>query len=312
MENQMKVCIYRLLLALMIIAGLQRGAVADEPAPLKVLTTLSTFKSLVEEVGGEYVEVTAIAPPQFNAHFIEPRPSDVLRLKRADLFVHGGLDLEAWRSPLVQAAARRDIMPGGPLELDLSRGVNLLQVPREPVSRVQGDIHLYGNPHYWQSPANALVMADAIAKKLGELQPTRAAYFTQRANEFRRKLEVKMISWQTSSKSAQVQKLVGYHNEWVYLTSFLGVEMKEFIEPKPGIPPSPRHLDHVERYIKENQVKVIAQATFYPDRAANLLADRTGANVAKLCQNVQELPECSDYIATLDYNVQTLLKTGRE
>lgn len=121
---------------------------------LKVLTTLSSFAAIAKEVGQDNVAVDWIAAPKFNPHFIEPKPSDVLRLKRCDLFVHGGLDLEAWRGPLVDAAARVDIRDAGPRQLDLSSVVNILNVPEGVISRAQGDIHLFGNPHYWLDPRN--------------------------------------------------------------------------------------------------------------------------------------------------------------
>jgi len=153
-------------------------------APLKVVTTLSTFADLVKNIGGEHVEVSYVASPKFNPHFIEPKPSDVLKVKRADLFVHAGLDLELWRWPLVEAAGNREVMPGGSRELDLSRGVILLEVPDRSLSRSEGDIHLYGNPHYWLDPNNAKTMAESISKKLSEIDPVHASEFEKNLENF--------------------------------------------------------------------------------------------------------------------------------
>ncbi|MBI4227822.1 MAG: zinc ABC transporter substrate-binding protein, partial [Candidatus Omnitrophica bacterium] len=136
--------------ALLAAAGLPAGqAGAAAAPPVRVAATLSTFAEIVKQIGGEHVEASVIAPPRFNAHFIEPRPSDVLKVKKADLFVHAGLDLEVWRAPLLDAAGNAQVFPGQPGELDLSRGIALLEIPDRPLSRVMGDIHLYGNPHYW-------------------------------------------------------------------------------------------------------------------------------------------------------------------
>ncbi|MCB0336157.1 MAG: zinc ABC transporter substrate-binding protein, partial [Bdellovibrionales bacterium] len=131
-------------------------AFAEPIKKLTIVTTISTFADIAASVGGEYVETSSIASPRFNTHFIEPKPTDVLRLKRADLFIHGGLDLEMWRDPLVNASGRPDFRVGGERQLDVSSSVTLLDLPSGPLSRASGDIHLYGNPHYWQDPKNGL------------------------------------------------------------------------------------------------------------------------------------------------------------
>ncbi|MBI1992501.1 MAG: zinc ABC transporter substrate-binding protein, partial [Candidatus Omnitrophica bacterium] len=159
---------------------------------LKVVATLSTFADLAETIGGEHVEVSSIASPKFNPHFIEPKPSDVLKVKRADLFVHAGLDLELWRWPLVDAAGNREVMPGAAHELDLSRGIELLEVPSRPLSRLEGDIHLYGNPHYWLQPENAKTMARAIAEKLSALDPAHAGDYRKSLDAFLARLQEKI------------------------------------------------------------------------------------------------------------------------
>ncbi|MBN4046891.1 metal ABC transporter substrate-binding protein, partial [bacterium AH-315-P07] len=128
-------------------------------APLKVVATLSTFGDLVKQIGGEHVSVSVIAPPTFNPHFIEPKPSDVLRVKKADLYVYSGLDLEVWSDPLLIAAANPKVRAGGAGHLKLSNGVRLLEVPRANVTRAEGDIHAYGNPHFWLAPDNVAQMA---------------------------------------------------------------------------------------------------------------------------------------------------------
>jgi zinc/manganese transport system substrate-binding protein len=279
--------------------------------PLRVVTTLSTFASIVEKIGGSQVTVSSIAAAQFNPHFIEARPSDVLRLKRADLFVHGGLDLEVWRGPLVDAAARTEIRRGGERELDLSHGIELLNIPQRELTRAEGDIHLYGNPHYWLTPTNGIVMARAIAGKLAALDPAHAHEYAERLAAFLKVLSTSIEVWNAASRSLRGREVIGYHDEWAYLMTFLGMRMKHFLEFKPGIPPSPRHLAELEEYILEYKVKAILQPTFYSKSAANSLAEKTGAKVVLLCQNVGELPECTDYISMLDYNVRKISEAIR-
>ncbi len=274
-----------------------------EERPLKVVATLSTFADLAKTVGGDLVEVSAIASPRFNPHFIEPKPNDVLRLKRAELFIHAGLDLELWRWPLLDAAGNRDVMSGGPRELDLSRGLALLEAPDRAVSRAEGDIHLYGNPHYWLSPENAEVMARAICDKLCELDPQHHDLYHQRLDALLSRLQERVAAWRSRLAPYHGRELVGYHNSWPYLMRFAGVRMEQFLEPKPGIPPTPRHVEFIERYLREHHVPAVVQETFFPKETVEEIARHTGAAVVLLCQGVGELPACGDYLALMDYNV---------
>jgi len=293
-----------LLLILLLLAATNNNAVADEK--LKVVATLSTFANIAEQIGRERVAVSTIAAPRFNPHFIEPRPTDILRVKKADLFLHSGLDLEAWRGPLVNAAGNTAVRPGGNRELALAAGIKLLNVPQGPLSRAQGDIHLFGNPHYWLSPVNGLIIADSIAKKLTAIDPKGAELYKKNFAEFQSRLITKMETWRQLMAAYKDAELIGYHDEWVYLMDFANLQMNEFLEPKPGIPPTPKHLEYLTEIIKQRGIKLIVQATFYPKEAAESLASRTGAKQLLLCQNVNETEDCSDYIKTIDYNLQSI------
>ena len=303
-------------LSLLWVAGLLALAAGSRDASaaekrLNVVATLTTFADLAKTVGGDQVSVSAVAAPQFNPHFIEPKPSDVLRVKRADLFIHAGLDLELWRGPLLDAAGNTAIMPGQPGELDLSQGIALLEVPDHPVSRAEGDIHIYGNPHYWTDPENAKIMAKTIADKFSAVDPAHAQDYQQRLQQFTARLDQKMADWRAQLAAFRGQELVGYHNEWPYLMRFAGLRMDKFLEPKPGIPPTPKQVEFIEQYVKAHGVRGIAQATYYPTQAARAIAKRTGAKIVLLCQSVGEVPEASDYMAMVDYNVRQLLSALR-
>ncbi len=294
------------LIGLLALAASPVGAGAAEKR-LNVVATLTTFADLAKMIGGDHVQGSAVAAPQFNPHFIEPKPSDVLRVKRADLFIHAGLDLELWRGPLLDAAGNTSVMPGQPGELDLSRGIALLEVPDHPVSRAEGDIHIYGNPHYWMDPENAKIMAKTIADKLSAVDPAHAQEYQQHLQQFMVRLDQKMTEWRSQLAAFRGQELVGYHNEWPYLMRFAGLRMDKFLEPKPGIPPTPKQLEFIEQYVGEHKIRGIAQATFFPQRAAQAVGQHTGAKIVLLCQSVGEVPEASDYIAMLDYNVRQLI-----
>ncbi len=287
------------------------AATSEAAKPLRVVATLTTFADLVKTIGGDQVEVTAIAPPQFNPHFIEPKPSDVLRVKRADLLVHAGLDLELWRGPLLDAAGNTKLFPGQPGELDLSQGIALLEVPTHTVSRSEGDIHLFGNPHYWVDPENAIIIAKTIATKLSEIDPEHASMYDERMRAWTRHLGQRMDAWHQQLAPYQGQELVGYHNEWPYLMRFAGLKMEQFLEPKPGIPPTPKQIEFLQRYMTAKHVRGVVQSPYFPPQAAQALTRRTGAKIVLLCQSVREVKEATDYLAMIEYNVVQLIDALR-
>lgn len=275
-------------------------------AETKIVTTLSSFADLAQTIGGDRVSVQYIAPPRFNPHFIEPRPSDVLRMKQADLFIHAGLDLEAWRDPLLDAVARSEFRKGGAKQLDLSLGITLLEVPSSNISRAEGDIHLFGNPHYWLDPRNAMIMANSIRNKLIEIDADSKDFFDENYRNFEKRLNDKSLLWLKTAENYKGREFIGYHNEWIYLINFLGLKMNQFLEPKPGIPPSPKHLEFLETYIRGNNVAALVQATYFAKDAGEHLAEGSKIKFLLLCQNVGEIPQAGNYIDMLDYNVQQL------
>jgi ABC-type Zn uptake system ZnuABC Zn-binding protein ZnuA len=296
----------RLLSAAFAAALLFAGPVFAENRPLRVVATLTIFGDLARSVGGPHVEVKTVVPPKQNPHFIEPKPSDVLRVKRADLFIHAGLDLELWRGPLLDAAGNRDIMPGGRGELDLSQGIALLEVPSHMPSRAEGDIHIHGNPHYYLDPRNALEMTERIRAKLTELDPAHADTFSRNAGALQQRLKERIAAWQEQFRPYERKEIVGYHNEWVYFLDFIGLTASQFLEPKPGIPPTPQQVQFIERYIRDHRIPAIVKAAHEPQQAAVAISKRTGVPVVMLCHNVGELEACGDAVALYDYNVATL------
>jgi len=198
-------------------------------------------------------------------------------------------------------------MPGGSRELDLSQGVQLLEVPQGSVSRAEGDIHLYGNPHYWLDPRNGIVMAKTIAEKLSALDPAHAADYEERLKVFVGKLDKQIAVLEKNIAPIRGRELVGYHKSWPYLMAFTGLTMEHYLEPKPGIPPGPKQVELIEGYIRQNRISVIVQESYFPKDTAETVARRTGAKVILLCQNVGQIQEASDYLSMMDYNVGQLV-----
>lgn len=273
---------------------------------LRIVTTLPTYAVITKAIAGEHASVSAVASARFNPHFIEPKPSDVLRLKRADLFIHSGLDLEAWRDPLVDAAGRADLRAGGERQLDLSARISLLEVPTGTVSRAEGDIHVQGNPHYWLDPRNGEIIAEEISEKLSQLDPKNAEGYQRNLSAFRSGMQQKLAGWQALFAPFKGSEVVGYHNEWVYFMNFVGLKMRHFLEPKPGIPPSPQQLDFLTHYIREHHIPAVVQSTYFPTEAGQTLAERSGAKLVLLAQSTGEVSGTEDYLQLIDYNCRTL------
>lgn len=284
---------------------------AAHAAPLKVIATQTLFADLVRQIGKEKVEVKSVAPPKFNVHFIQPKPSDVRNVAAADLYVNAGLDLEAWSDPLVEAAGKPEFFRGGDRSLDLSQGLRLLNPPMGVLSRALGDLHIFGNPHYHMNPENAKIMAGTIVKKLQDIDSQNAAFYDENGKALIAKLDQKITEWKASCAGCAGKEIISYHADIAYVTDFLGLKAEQFLEPKPGIPPTPRHLEFLQSYAKSHNVIAIVMPTYYPQDAADALSKKVGVKVATICQNVGEVPGTDDVFSFFDYNfrqIQRLLE----
>ncbi len=272
--------------------------------PLKVVTTTTYFAELVKEVGGERVAVHAVASPKFNVHFIQPKPSDVAKTAKADLFVFAGLDLEAWADPLLEASGRHDLFRGSARNLDLSQGIVLLKIP-ERLSRAEGDLHAFGNPHYTLNPENALIMAVSVSRKLQEIDPDHAAEYQAREKEFLTELNKKITEWKALCAHCAGGEIFSYHDDIVYLADFLKLKEGQYLEPKPGVPPTPKHLAFLEKYAAEKKVGLILAASYYPKRTLEKLASKTGAKTVSIAQ-VPRAEGKQSIFNFYDYNIRAI------
>lgn len=276
---------------------------------IRVVATTTTLASLVREIAGDKADVHAIASPNRDIHFYSPTPKDVLKVRKADVLVHSGLDFEtAWRLPLVNAAANPRFLGNEEAVIDASRSVKLLEIPSTVVTRVEGDIHLFGNPHYWVDPENAAMMARSIADGLAALYPAEAEYFRGRAADFESRLRAKARDWAARLAPYAGRPVVAYHNSWVYLTERFKIKTLGFVEPKPGIPPTAKHIQQLIALMKQNGCKIIVKDSFQENRTPRRLAEATGGNVVTLSQSVGEPKQASDYLALMEHNVNELEK----
>ena len=274
--------------------------------PLKVVATQTMYADLVRQIGKDKVDVKSVATPKFNVHFIQPKPSDVRNVAKADLYVNAGLDLEAWSGPLLEAAGKVELFHGQGRNLDLSKSIRLLGVPDHAPSRAEGDIHLYGNPHFNMNPENVKIMAASISQKLKEMDPANSDFYEENRKDFISKLDQKINEWKTLCAACRGQEIISYHEDIAYFADFLGLKAEQFLEPKPGIPPTPRHLEFLENYVREKNIKAIVLPTYYPKDAAGALSARVGAKVVTICQNLGELPGTEDLFGFFDYNFKQI------
>lgn len=291
-------------------ALLSLGAANAAAAPAKVITTTEDLASLVREVGGDKVTVESLAKGYQDPHFVEPKPSFIIKLHDADLLVAIGRELEiGWLPPLLTQSRNAKIQPGNPGYLDASAGARILELPAGQITRAMGDVHPQGNPHYWLDPDNGRIIARAIAASLGRLAPADAAYFNQRFADFDRRLTEAQKRWATALAPYKGIKVVTYHRSWPNFTERFGLDVIGYVEPKPGIPPSPAHTIDLMAEMKRQQVKVILVEPYFDLKTPNAIARDVGGKVLVLMPSVGGVKAASDYIALFDYNVNLLTTT---
>jgi ABC-type Zn uptake system ZnuABC Zn-binding protein ZnuA len=292
------------------LASLLFGTGAFAEQKLKVVTTIQDLASLTREVGGDRVDAISIARGYQDPHFVEPKPSFLMLLKNADLLEAVGLELEiGWLPPLLDQSRNPNIRPGTKGYLDLGNGVEILDRPTGAVNRSMGDVHPMGNPHYWLDPANAVRIAIQIERKLAELRPADAPYFEQRLNAFKVRINDANKKWMAMMAPYKGAKIVTYHNSWPNFARHFGLNVVGYIEPKPGVPPSPSHTFELINLMKAQGVKAIVMEPYFDSKTPQSIAERTGAKLVILYPSVGGAKSGSDdYFQLFDLNLTTLLK----
>ena len=265
-------------------------------AKIKVVTTTQDLAALAREVGGEFVDVESLTRGDQDPHYIEPKPSYAMRLNRADLVIEVGLDLEIGWLPVLLLQARNPKLALGSLGLlDASEGLPILEVPTGKIDRSQGDIHPLGNPHYWLNPNNGIIVAQHIAQRLAELDPSHAANFQQNAEGFAARLKTEIKKWESELAPFKGRKVVIYHKSFSYFAAWSGLTVAAMIEPKPGIPPSPAYLVSLIDLMGRDRIAVILTENFYDPKPSASLAAKTGAKLLLLPTSVQGEPAVRTY-----------------
>jgi zinc/manganese transport system substrate-binding protein len=273
---------------------------------IKVVTTTTDLRSIAELIGGNKISATSIATGYQNPHFVDPKPSYIISLSNADLFVTVGLDLETgWSPQLLSSSRNTKIQKGSSGYVDASTGIGLLQVP-SAANRAEGDIHIYGNPHYWLDPLNGKVIARNIANGLERVDPSNKSTYEANLQTFYKKIDDKMKEWRTTMSPFKGSKIIAYHNEWVYFETRFGLDIVDFMEPKPGIPPSPSQLVKVIKEVKANNIKIIISSPYFTTSSSDVVAKQTGIKVLTLATSVGAFSSIKDYFDLFDYDINQL------
>jgi zinc/manganese transport system substrate-binding protein len=275
-------------------------------AKLKVVATLPDLASLAREVGGDKVEVSAMAKPTEDSHFVDARPSFVVQLRDADVLIDGGAELEiGWLPPLLQNARNPKIDVGKPGRVQASQGVRLMNVPAN-ATRAAGDVHALGNPHFVVDPIIAKTVALHIAQAFSAVDPPNAAVYDANYKKFEAAVNAKLQEWGAAMLPFKGQSVVAYHDSWVYFAHRFGLNIDTFLEPKPGIPPSPSHLAEVIEKMKAQKIKAIIIEPFHDRKIAEKVASSTGAKVVEFAQYPGALPGTDSYVKLIDKLVANL------
>ena len=280
---------------------------------LKVVTTLTDLTSLTQEVGGDKVDVEALAKGYQDPHFVDPKPSFLLKLRHADLLILVGLDLEiGWLPPLITQSGNGNIQPAASGYLDASQFAEILEIPQGAVSRAEGDVHPLGNPHYWLDPDNGRRIAKGIATKLAEMDPADRAYFQQREQDFEKRLAEADKKWQAQMATYRGRKIVTYHRSWPNFAKHFGLDVIGYIEPRPGIPPTPSHTIDLVNVMKRENVKIELIEPYFDTKTPNSIASMTGGKVVVMMPSVGGKPEITDYFKLFDYDIAILTQAFQQ
>ena len=250
------------------------------PDKIKIVTTTMDLADIAKEIGGEKVEVTSLSHgDQSGCNSVEPRPSMVMSLRKAGVFVRIGMDYDSWADSLIDACGNSRIAFGAPGYADASVGIERLEVPAGRVDAGMGHVHVYGNPHYWLDPQNGRVMADNILAALIRVSAGNKDYFTANKQAYVARLDDKISQWSRKLEPYKGKRIVSYHESWVYFAKRFGFEIMATIEPKPGIPPSAAYLNQLIIRVKQGTGLLIFHENIYPEKTSAMVARETGAKV---------------------------------
>jgi zinc/manganese transport system substrate-binding protein len=276
---------------------------------LNVVTATTDMAALAQEVGGDRISVGSIAKGYQDPHFVEAKPSFLLKLRQADLLIIVGLQLEiGWLPPLITQSGNARIQVGANGYLDASQFAEILEIPTGVVTRAMGDVHPLGNPHYWLDPDNGRRVARGIAQKLGELDPADNSYFQERFQDFNKRLTAAEQKWDAEMAPYHGRKLVTYHNSFTNFGKHFHLNVIGYVEPRPGIPPTPSHTIELIGLMKRENCKLVLVEPYFDLKTPNSIGAATGAKVVVYLPSVGGEKQVTNYFELFDYDIALLTK----
>ena len=300
--------------SLLLVAGMLALAPRLAQAQLKVVTSTTDLYDIARSVGGDKITATHIGEGYQDPHFIEAKPSFVLQLRNADVWAFVGLDLEiGWMPLLLDGARNPKIRKGGSGYVDASTAIRVLDTPQGNVDRSMGDVHPLGNPHYWLDPENGRRIARLFKAKFTQLDPKNAAAYDVNTRAFEAKLNAAEKGWANDLATIRGKPVVAWHTSWRYFAEYTGMNIVAFMEPKPGVPPSPSHLYTVIQAVKRTGAKAVIMEPFYDRKVADLVAKQTGIKVLILPPSVGGIrgAPVNDYVSLMKYDMAQLAAAVR-
>jgi len=274
--------------------------------PIAVVTTTTDLRSLAEAVGGNRVAATSLVPGNLDPEDYQPKPQDLLRVKAAGLLARVGLDYDLWLDGLLARVMRPEIGRGGPAYVDASSGIAVLELRGMSVGSGDAHAHGSGNPHYWLDPRNAAIITANILDGLSRIDPENAMRYESNRAAFLARLEMKLADWDSRLTFLRAVPIIAYHNSWPYFARRFRLDIAEFIEIKPGVPPSAYHLANLVHTMRARNVRIVLKEPHDPQRHIAFVADKAGARIVTLAASVGALPQAQDYISLFDTNIEAL------
>jgi zinc/manganese transport system substrate-binding protein len=279
-------------------------------AKLNIVTTTPDFASVAKEIGGEKVDVASLAKGIQDPHFVDAKPSFIRLLNQADILIEGGADLEVgWLPPILESARNGKIQTGNPGRIVASRGIRLTGVPTGPIDRSQGDVHPLGNPHFMLDPENGKILAGQIADRLCKMDAGSCEFYRKNQAAFNQRLDQKISDWKQRMAPYRGIKVITYHESWPYFAERFGLNVVGHVEPKPGIPPSPVHLESLIDLITREKVKVLIMEPYFSGQAPKFLSQKTGIEVLVFYSSVAPEAGINDYFDIFERDITRLTET---
>lgn len=270
-------------------------------AKVNVVASTTDLADIAKSIGGDLISVTSISKGNQNHHYVEVLPSYMLKVKKADIYLKVGLELDLWANQIIDGSRNRKLTI-----VNCSKRIAPLEVPTSKVDASMGDIHKMGNPHYWLDPENGKLIAKHILGALSEIDPDNKNIYENNYQNFVTEIDTLLEEWLSEFESLQGKEMIFYHNSWPYFNERFGLKALQFIEPKPGIMPSPKHLEKLLGIIDHNDIELIGMETYFSDIAPKFLSEKTGIKIVKLAQSVNAVPQADSYFNLFQYNLDTI------